>query len=426
MEWFSLGLNSLTIISQSILHIAFSGHIFDKKTKVWYFVIYLFLLCIIEKICIQFSFSEIPAIGLEIIVLYGINRFMFRNRHFVSLVAAILAIYIFQLSFGMINSVEAMIFSSLIGKPQLYPLLLSATLIAITICIFCYILILKVLSLKEDKSYSKQLLFPTLFFFSLELYILQTSYHHLFYVFSLEEFIKHIILLFLQGLGLGTLIYILHSFQIQGFFTSLMQIVQLQKTYIVEAKMRYEQTRSFRHDIKNHLCILNGLLNVKKVEEAKRYLKKLKITSTSLSFSYQTGNPVIDILLDEKLTFAKMNGIVTEVSLLSPNICRIDNFDLCVIFSNALDNAVNACRFVEGKKSIHIFGEQQGDFYRLEFKNTCCSKSPLLMGIGLSNIKSVAKKYHGTILIDNTNQYFCLNVLLNISLPSDSSSNQNS
>ena len=103
MEWFSLGLNSLTIISQSILHIAFSGHIFDKKTKVWYFVIYLFLLCIIEKICIQFSFSEIPAIGLEIIVLYGINRFMFRNRHFVSLVAAILAIYIFQLSFGMIK-----------------------------------------------------------------------------------------------------------------------------------------------------------------------------------------------------------------------------------------------------------------------------------------------------------------------------------
>lgn len=426
MDWFSLGLNSFTIISQSILHIAFSGHIFDKKTKVWYFAVYLFLLCMIEKICFRFSFSEIPAIGLEIIALYGINRLMFRNRHFVSLVAAILAIYIFQLSFGIINSVEAMIFSGLIGKPQLYPLILLATLIAITICIFCYILILKVLSLKEDKSYIKQLLFPTLFFFSLELYILQTSYHHLFYVFSLEEFIKHVILLFLQGLGLGILLCILYSFQIQTVFTSLIQIVQLQKTYIAEAKMRYEQTRAFRHDIKNHLCILNSLLNIEKVEEAKHYLKKLKITSASLSFLYQTGNPVIDILLDKKLTSAKMNGIVTEVSLLSSNICKVEDFDLCVIFSNALDNAITACQSVEGTKSIHIFGEQQGDFYRLEFKNTCCSKSPPSIGIGLSNIKSVAQKYHGTILIDNINPYFCLNVLLNISLPSDNIPNQNS
>ena len=125
---------------------------------------------------------------------------------------------------------------------------------------------------------------------------------------------------------------------------SLSQAVQAQKIYIAEAQTRYKQTQAFRHDIKNHLSVLSALLNNNKLEESKAYLQKLKTVSTMLSFPCQTGNSVVDILLGEKLKMAKADGIAVEVSLLLPDTCGIDDFDLCVIFANALDNAISACQ----------------------------------------------------------------------------------
>lgn len=178
--------------------------------------------------------------------------------------------------------------------------------------------------------------------------------------------------------------------------------------------MRYEQTKAFRHDIANHLSVLDGLLNSEKLDESKAYLRKLKTASASLSFPYQTGNPVVDILVSEKLGLAK--EIKAEVSLLLPRPCGMDDFDLCVIFANALDNAINACQSAEGTKWIRIRGERQGDFYMLAFENTCSDEPLPPAGTGLTNIRSVAEKYHGATLTEKTGQWFSLNVLLNISL----------
>lgn len=97
--------------------------------------------------------------------------------------------------------------------------------------------------------------------------------------------------------------------------------------------MRYKQTKAFRHDIKNHLSVLNGLLNNGKTEEGKAYLKKL-------------GQ-------------ARARGIMAEVSVVLPKAWVMDDFDLCVIFANALDNAVNACQEGKGTKSIHVLGSSK-------------------------------------------------------------------
>ena len=88
---------------------------------------------------------------------------------------------------------------------------------------------------------------------------------------------------------------------------------QAQKIYIAEAQVRYKQTSSFRHDVKNHLSVLDGLLRGGRLEEGRAYLKKLRAVSESLSFPYQTGNAMVDILLGEKLGLT-----VVEVS---PMVC---------------------------------------------------------------------------------------------------------
>lgn len=431
MDYFSVFFNSFCLIIQSIIQLIFTSQFSENRYRTWHFILYSFLLFTLGFIANKNVIIETMAINLQLIILYELNCIALGTQRSISLISSILAIYILQLSFGIINSIEAIVFPNFIGKPLLYLFLILATITAFIICICCYLAVLKFLSLRKIEQMPFLLLFPVLFFFIAELYILHMSYSSLPSIISLTEKGKHIGLLLMQILGLVSLLCTLYAyqricygFQTQSALISLKQAAQAQKTYIYQAKMRYEQTKTFRHDIKNHLSVLNGLLNNGELQESINYLKKLEATSNSLFFPYQTGNPVVDILLGEKLELAKSNKIDVEVSLILPKSCYIDDFDLCVIFANALDNAVKACQSIEGAKSIYISGKQQGDFYMLEFHNTCSINTLPKIGIGLSNIKAVAEKYHGTMLIEKDNQHFCLNVLLNISLHSDNNSKQ--
>jgi len=421
------------LIGQGVLHIAFVCRLTGKRYKPQYFAIYLLLLCVMEWLFIKIGFPGTLAIGAEACALYAVSRLMFRNRRSTSWVAAIFAVHISQLSFGIINSAETMLSPRIVGRPLLYTMLLLATLTAFVICACCYAAALKFLSFTENRQapFVGLLLFPGLFFFVVEQYILQTSYSVLPVSLSAAEIGKHGAMMLLQALGLGTLLCTLyayqrlcHSLQTQAALQSLAQAAQAQKVYIAEAKMRYEQTKAFRHDIKNHLTVLGGLLNCGKWEESKAYLQKLETVSSSLSFPYQSGNPVVDILLREKLGIAKSSGIVIDISLILPQPCGIDDFDLCVIFANALDNAISACQAVQGARSIRISGERQGDFYMLAFDNTCADEPMSAVGTGLSNINSVAEKYHGAMLTEKGEGHYSLSVLLNISLHPESISNQ--
>lgn len=424
MDFFSFFLDGLCLMGQSVLHIVFAGRLTGKKARIWHIAVYLFLLCAAQWFFARSALPGVVAIAVQVLLLYSVCRLALRDRRNTSCAAAILTVYISQLSFGVVNSAEAVLFPNLTGKALLYPALLLATLAAFAVCACCYAAALKCLSLAGDRPtpYAGLLLFPGLFFFAAELYILQTSYSALPSLVSAVEVGKHGALLLLQVLGLGALLCTLYgyqhfcqSLQAQAALRSLTQAAGAQKTYIAEAQTRYERTKAFRHDIKNHLSVLSGLLNGGKLEESKAYLQKLETVTATLSLPCHTGDPVVDILLSEKLALAKASGISAEVSLVLPRPCGIDELDLCVIFANALDNAIAACRKAEDARSIRIRGERQGSFYMLEFDNTCLDGPVPPMGTGLSNIKSVTEKYHGAMLAEKKDGRFSLSVLLNIS-----------
>ena len=423
MDYFALLLDSLCLlVGHGVMHMVFISRLTGKKLKKWYFAAYFLLLGMIQLISDRLALSGTLPVGVGVLALYGLSRYGMGNQWSVSWLAAVLSFYISQLSFGIINSVEAALFPRFIGSPLFYLLFLAAQLLFFMLCAGCYYAVLKLLAWTEDSQtpYIGLLLFPGLFFFAAELYILQTAYSFFAPTISLEEVGKHSTLLLLQVMGLAALLCTLYAyrqlcrgFQAQAELQSLTQAAHEQKVYIAEAQARYEQTKSFRHDIKNHLSVLDGLLRSGKLEEGREYLKKLEAVSEALSFPYQTGNPVVDILLGEKLGLAK--EIAAEVSLVLPKPCGIDDFDLCVLFANALDNAIAACRANDGAKAIRIGGKQQGDFYMLTFENTCSDGLLPPAGTGLSNVKAVAEKYHGALMTEKNGRQYYLSVLLNIS-----------
>lgn len=194
------------------------------------------------------------------------------------------------------------------------------------------------------------------------------------------------------------------------------QEIASQRVYVEESNLRYLQTQSFRHDVKQHFLVLNGLLEQGEVQMAKDYLDKLERIPEQLSYPCKTGNTVVDTLLSSKLSIAGQYGIRVECTVKIPSSCNLDDLDLCVLFSNAVDNAVYACRQQEGSDSfIYISGKQKGDFFMLEIENSCPCGSVYKKGTGLSNIEAVAEKYNGAVTTQLQEGCFILNVLLVIS-----------
>lgn len=424
MDVFSEVFNMVCLFAQSIIQPVFIGRICGKPYRARHIVFYLLCLLALNAGAMNSELLSKSAIAIPMLILYAMNRTVLKVSRPAALLAGTIAGYICQLSFGMMNSIESMIFPYFVGDFALYLLLIIATAAAFAVCIGCYALVLKFISFQqaEQTPYLNLLLLPGLFFFTAELYILHMSYSQVSVTLSLAETGKHAALLLLQMLGLGALLCTLYAYQricagfeAQKALLSLEQAAKAQKIYLSEAQMRYEQTKAFRHDIKNHLLILDGMLRKGQLEESRTYLQKLDAMSTALFFPYQTGNPVVDILLGEKLGLAAASHMKTNVSVVLPKSCGIEDVDWCVIFANALDNALNACRALEGERQMSISGKRQGDFYLLEFQNTCAEHTEVKMGTGLSNIQSVAEKYHGAILMQQESGTFSLSVLLNIS-----------
>lgn len=88
------------------------------------------------------------------------------------------------------------------------------------------------------------------------------------------------------------------------------------------------------------------------------------------------------------LRHMKKNGCRICYSLKIPYPCAVDDLDLCVLFSNAVDNAIRACGKLKSEtRYIHISGK--GDFFMVEFENSCAQATSYKKGIGLS--KSLLK-----------------------------------
>lgn len=471
---FFLLLDGVNIILQGILHLLFAqcfagagrfsvskvfgreifgykkgpgkaGHSLATTLKPWHFAAYILLLYLTglatelaftvnaadRGVPLLLSMAPLAAAGLNFAGLFIICRFVLARSSSAALLTAVLTYYVSQFSFGFVNSAEALVLPFLPQGRTPFSFLALALAAALILCGGCYLLVLKSFPPEErfSGSHTWILLPPSLFLFAAEFYLAHISYSQV-NLPLLPETGKHLALLGLDLLSLAALFSILYGYrrtwrgmQAEAAMASLTQQLHAQKTYTEEARMRYEKTCAFRHDVQNHLSVLDGLLKAGSVSRARLYLEKLHAAAGDLSFPWKTGSPVVDILLEEKLSLARSRGIKAEAELTLPQEGYIDELDLCVIFSNALDNSIQACTKAETPENpgfIRIMGQAQGDFYMLEFENTCLPGPLPKMGTGLSNIQTAARQYGGGITMECSGSLFRLSILLNISVHPES------
>ena len=212
------------------------------------------------------------------------------------------------------------------------------------------------------------------------------------------------------------------------------QVRQMQKE-IAEIQDIYTDMRGLRHDMRSHLANISLLVkgaagSVK--EELEGYIGKMEETVNRLDFTYQTGNPITDIIIHQKVQEAEKKQIPFQVDFAYPCKLPIDVYDIAVILNNALENAIEACGRGEGEKQIRLRSFVRGCLFFIEVENdfsgdiaidkesglpVSSKETGKLHGIGISNIQRCARKYMGDIDIAVTDKggrkKFCLTVTMN-------------
>ena len=172
-----------------------------------------------------------------------------------------------------------------------------------------------------------------------------------------------------------------------------------------------EQLKQMRHDLKNHLLSLRHLVNSGQNIQALSYIDSISSEVMSFHPMIISGNNILDGILAQKMSIAESNAISFSVSADFSYLSGMSNADICILFGNLLDNALEACGKVEENSRYinlrgHILGETivftiensyDGNAVFLEHFPLTTKKDTLNHGIGTISVSRIVKKYLGTI-----------------------------
>ncbi len=396
-----------------------------KKVRSYFYLLF----AVFATVCYHFvRVDTIAGFALVVLLLIAGGMLLCHAEFKSSLLYAALVVEIMQLCYGIVKSLLSVLyplmsvaFQDMAGMV----FMLSGELISLLLSGFCYYMVYRHFScyINTEIQYMYLVFIPFLMIFIMDEYI-----NSVIYGWEIIEddgttqyLINHWQLLIIQLLGISSLFCILYAYKklLQNFrlnmeLSLLEQEERSLSRYVEEAKTHYEKTKSFRHDIRNHIAVVRELLQNGKTQQALHYIEDMEDIAKELSFPCSTNNPVVDVLVGNKLGIATNMGIDVDCSLLLPYPCGLRDIDICIILSNALDNAIHACKNISSgaEKYIHVSGRIQGDFLMMEIGNSFQGKEMFKKGTGLSNIKTAVEKYHGAMSIKTHGTEVVLNVLL--------------
>lgn len=103
--------------------------------------------------------------------------------------------------------------------------------------------------------------------------------------------------------------------------------------------------RAQRHDFLNHLQVVFSLIEMEEYQEASDYIEKIYGDMQSVSRTMRTDNPAINALLRAKIASCEEAGIqVTLNAVGSWKNLPMPAWEMCRVFSNIIDNAVDALK----------------------------------------------------------------------------------
>lgn len=193
------------------------------------------------------------------------------------------------------------------------------------------------------------------------------------------------------------------------------------------ASLRESERRAstYRHDLRHHMQYLAGCIENGRTEQAQAYIREVCAEIESQKVRVFCENETVNLILSAFAGRAEESGVPLRVRAEVPHFIPVAETDLCVLLSNALENALHACQRLrqtgEPCDIELVVYEKSGKFF-LQVTNTCppsvtfekglpVTREPG-HGIGVLSICSIAERYNGMYSFSEKDGRFVLRVSL--------------
>jgi len=185
-----------------------------------------------------------------------------------------------------------------------------------------------------------------------------------------------------------------------------------------------EKAMIYRHDLRHHLQLISGFLDDKKIAETKKYITDIeKNIEDTVTLKYCDNNTV-NLILSQYINRAKQEKIMVESYVDIPENCEVSDMDLCIILSNAIENAINACMKIKdiNERRINISCRFKNDKLLIEIANNFIGEVEFAEdmptstienhGFGTKSIAAIIQKNRGLCSFTAESGVFKVRVIL--------------
>lgn len=197
--------------------------------------------------------------------------------------------------------------------------------------------------------------------------------------------------------------------------------------HIHEKERMLTKVREQEHDIKQNLFAILDMAREEKSDLMIHFLENLIYEGEcESSIICDSGNVIIDSMINYKHMTASMKNIKLEIDINIPTELPIRGPDLCIILGNSLDNAIEAAEKVKENSIIDFFMKYEKEALSIVIKNsydgiikkdknnrlTTVKPDKENHGIGIKTMERAVEKYNGSLIFEQEKYFFITKVLL--------------
>ena len=184
------------------------------------------------------------------------------------------------------------------------------------------------------------------------------------------------------------------------------QLAGLREVYYQGLRQQEQQVRTLRHDLRNHLTAIQGLLERGETRWALSYLEQIAGSPALRGTKRLCENEAANAVLSAKAESMEQAGIAADVAVSLPAELPVEDVDLCALLGNAMDNAEEGvrgaeerrvtvrCRVDKGLLMLRVVNPV-GREVRPDLSTTKADRRS--HGFGIPGMREIAERYGGTL-----------------------------
>lgn len=184
------------------------------------------------------------------------------------------------------------------------------------------------------------------------------------------------------------------------------RLSSLRESYYQGLQREERQVRTLRHDLRNHLTAIRGLLDQGEGDKAAQYIDQLADSAALKGGRRLCENDAANAVLSAKLEAMRRAGLEADLTVSLPKDLPVAAVDLCALLGNALDNAIEAAEQAKDK-TVTVRCRTEKGLFMLRVENAYAGELPESLattkadkashGFGLTGMREIAERLNGSL-----------------------------